>query len=401
MDLILWLPYGCEIRSIANGNRALTRAPVRTCRRLSEICAPVLFRSVCIEEVDPERHHHLAKSVQKLGRFFHALTLSLEDGLTNGEDLPIYSMLPHMPNVRSLTVVHEREDCAPHTALQQATDKFTQLEDVTIHERNYDEGFDHLPTPRVETTTTFFHHFLRTILETHASHIKSLHLYTLLPLHCSIYIKMRDETPNLQLVTFAGVIDEALEDEFEAPIPWASGKTGSLKGLTFLNCHLHYGRFARNVLLGVYGTRLERATLMACGTRDDNILDVPPTSTPVHGSIDSLRLNHFDPWELSTVSIIPVRDLSLTRAHPMAFVELPTLLKGLPDTGSSHVGFRGLERLRMSQKLSFEHTWRLREEGTRQAYEELKTACVERGIELSLDAVESTSSHDRICAYVG
>ena len=25
MDLILWLPYGCEIRSIVNSNRALTR----------------------------------------------------------------------------------------------------------------------------------------------------------------------------------------------------------------------------------------------------------------------------------------------------------------------------------------------------------------------------------------
>ena len=175
------------------------------------------------------------------------------------------------------------------------------------------------------------------------------------------------------------VIDEALEDEFEASIPWASGIPGSLKRPIFLNCHLHYGRFARHVLLGVYGTRLESATLMTCGTRDDNILDVPPAPTPVHGSIDSLRLNHFDPWGLSAVSIIPVRDLSLTRAHAMAFLELPTLLKGSPDTGSSHVGFRGLEWLRMSQKLSFEDTWRRLDEGARQAYEELKRSVCTAG----------------------
>ena len=133
-----------------------------------------------------------------------------------------------------------------------------------MRESNYDEGFDHLPTPRVETTTPFFRHFLRTTLETHASHMKPLQLYTLLPLHYSMYNKMRGETPNLRLVTFAGVIDEALADEFEASIPWESGTTGSLEGLTFLNCHLHYSRFARNALLGVYGTRLDSATLMAC-----------------------------------------------------------------------------------------------------------------------------------------
>lgn len=354
-----------------------------------------------MKEIDPERHHHLGKSAQKLGQFVHRLTLTLENGLANSENLPIYCMLPYMPNVRSMTVVHEREDCAPHTALQQAIVRFPQLEDVTIREENYDVGFDHLPTPRVEVTTTFFHHFLRTVLDTHASHIKSLHLCTLLPLHRSIYIKMRDETPNLRLVTFAGNIDDALEDEFEAPIPWASGKTSSLKGLTFLNCHLHYGRFARNVLSGVYGIRLENVTLMACGTRDENMLDIPPTSTPVRGSIDSMQLNHFDPWEVSTMSLIPVRELSLTRAHALAFAELPTILEGLPNTDSSHIGFRGLERLRLSPKLSIEETWRRLDEGTKQAYDELKEACVQREIELSLDAVESTTSHDRICTYIG
>ena len=140
---------------------------------------------------------------------------------------------------------------------------------------------------------------------------------------------------------------------------------------------------------------------MACGTKDDNMLDIPPTSTPVYGSIDSMQLNHFDLWELSTMSLIPVRDLSLTRAHAQAFVELPALLKGLPNTGSPYSGFRGLERLRLSPMLSYEDTWRRLGEETRQAYEELKVACVQRGIELSLDAVESTSFHDQICMYIG
>jgi hypothetical protein len=61
-------------------------------------------------------------------------------------------MLPHMPNVRCLTVVHERDDCAPHTAFQQAVDKFLQLEEVTLREKNYDVSFDFLPPPTVEAS---------------------------------------------------------------------------------------------------------------------------------------------------------------------------------------------------------------------------------------------------------
>jgi hypothetical protein len=359
----------------------------------------VLFRSVLLEEVDPEHHLQLVTSMHKLGPFVHRLTLNLEYGLANSENLPIYHALPYISNIRSLTVVHEREDSAPHVALHQALDKFTQLENVTLLERDYDTSFDLLPLPNVEVTTTFFHHFLRTVLETHANHIKSLHLFTLLPLHRSLYIKMRDEVPNLRLATFAGNIVDELENEFEAPIPWASGKTNSLKKLIFLNCHLHCGRFARNVLCGVYGTQLESATLMACGTTDDNVLDVPTTFTPVHGSIDSMRIDHFDQWELSAMSLIPVRDLSLTRAHAQAFVDLPTIL--MMGLVNSHIGFKGLKRLRLSPKLSLEDTWGKLDEEIRQAYEELKEACVQRGVELSLDAVGSTSSHDRVCTYIG
>ena len=380
----------------------IRRLQSRTCKRLSAVCTPVLFRSVLLEEVDSENHHQLVTCMQKLGQFVHSLTLNLEYGLANSDNLPVYHALPYMSNIRSLTVVHEREDPAPHVALHQVLDKFTQFEDVTLREKDYDTGFDLLPLPNVEVTTTFFHHFLRTVLETHASRIKSIHLSTLLPLHHSLYIKIRDEAPNLRLVTFAGNIDEELEDEFEFPIPWASGKTNSLKGLTFLNCHLHCGRFTRNVLRGVYGAQLESVTLMACGTTDDNVLDVPPTSAPVHGSIGSIRLNHFDPWELSALSLIPVRELSLTRAHAQAFLELPTILMmGLGNTENTHIGFKGLKRLRLSPKLLLEDTRMSRDEEIRQAYEDLKEACVQRGVELSLDAVESTSSHDRVCTYIG
>jgi hypothetical protein len=213
---------------------------------------------------------------------------------------------------------------------------------------------------------------------------------------------MRDETPSLRFVTFAGNIDKGVQHEFEAPIPWASGKINSLKSLTFLNCHLHVGGFARNVLCGVYGTRLKNVALMACGSSNDNMLDIPPTSTPVHGSIDSMQFNHFDPWELSAISVIPVQDLSLTRAHARAFADLPTLLvKGLPNLDSPDIRFKGLKRLRLSPRLALEDTGRGLGEGIKHAYEELKGVCVERGIEISLDAVESTSSHDRVCKYVG
>jgi hypothetical protein len=75
--------------------------------------------------------------------------------------------------------------------------------------------------------------------------------------------------PNLQFITFAGNIDATLQGRFEEPTPWASGKTGALKGLTLSRCELHSMYFARNVLCGVYGTRLKAVRIIACGT--DNL----------------------------------------------------------------------------------------------------------------------------------
>jgi len=366
---------------------------------MAAVCAPLLFRSVSLQEVGAGRH--TAKTL-KFGQFVHNLTLIMENGVSNDVALPIYELLSHLPNTRALTVIHDREDCAPHTALQCAVDNFPKLECVTVQEMNYDPGFTQSPQPNVDVSATFFHHFLRVVLNVHAARIRSLHLHTLLPLHPDIYLQIRDGAPNLQFITFAGNIDMTLQGRFEESTPWASGESGALKGLTLSRCELHSTHFARNILCGVYGTRLEDVRIIACGTDDLNYSHTPPDLTPVPVSIDNLHIHHPLAWELSVMAFVPVHDMSITRPHPGAFVKLPSLMEErLPNADGSIIGFNGLKRLRLSPKLALEETWEKFDRTARVAYEELRKRCELRGIELSLDAVDPASSHDRVCTYIG
>jgi len=336
------------------------------------------------------------------GNFVHNLTLIMENGVSNDKVLPIYDLLSHFPNTRALTIIHDREDLTSHTALLCAVEQFSELECVTLQEKNYDPGFTDLPHPNVDVSATFFHHFLRAVLDVHATRIRYLHLHTLLPLHPDIYLLIRDGMPNLQSITLAGNIDIILQGRFEEPTPWASGETGALKSFTLSRCELHSMYFARNVLIGVYGTRLKTVRIISCGT--DNLEESYdlPACTLIPVSIDNLHLHHPLAWELSVMAFIPVHDMSITRPHPEAFVELPSLLEErLPNTDGSLIGFSGLKRLRLSAKLALDETWEKFDQTAKVAYGLLKERCELRGIELSLDAVEPASSHDRICTYIG
>ena len=371
----------------------------RTCKLLAAICAPLLFRSISVEEVGSERH---TENTLKFGNFVRDLTLIVENGVSNDKVLPIYGLLSHFPNIRTLVIIHDREDVASHRALQCAVNKFPELERITVEEKKYNPGFTHLPHPNVDVSATFFHHFLRAVLNVHATRIRSLQLHTLLPLHPDVYLQIRDGMPNLQSFTLAGNIDMELRGQFEEPTPWASGKTGALKDFTLSRCELHTLYFTRNILSGVYGTHLKAVKIISCGTDDIEESYNLPAFTQIPVSIDDLRLHHALAWELSVMAFISVHDMSITRPHPQAFLELPSLLEEkLPNTDGLFVGFRGLKRLRLSAKLALDGTWEKFDRSAKLAYEELRERCELRGIELSLDAVEPPSLHDLVCTYIG
>ena len=371
----------------------------RTCKRLAAICAPLLFRSISLEEVGSERH---TENTLKFGNFVHDLTLIMENGVSNGKVLPIYGLLSHFPNIRHLVVIHDREDLASHTALQRAFYGFPELECVTVQEKKYNPGFTHLPHPNVDVSTTFFHHFLRAVLNVYATRIRSLHLHTLLPLHPDVYLQIRDGLPNLQSLSLAGNIDTKLRGRFEEPAPWASGKTRALKDFTLSCCELHSVYFTRNILSGVYGTHLRTVRIISCGVDHIEESRILPAFTQIPVSIDDLRLHHPLAWELSVMAYIPVLEMSITRPHPQAFLELPNLLEErLPDTDGLSTGFSGLKRLRLSARLASDGTWEKFDRSARLAFEKLKERCELRGIELSLDAVEPASLHDLVCTYIG
>lgn len=246
-------------------------------------------------------------------------------GLADNEEQPIYDILWHMPNIRSLTIVHEREDTAYHTPLQRALDKLQHLEAVTLREKNYDPAFPYLDEPQVALSQTFFHRFLENILIVHGRRLQALHIYTLLPLDQALYVKIRDETPKLQSVTFSGNITVALREKFGEPTPWASGQTGSLKSIIIDTCEGgHAGYFAHNVLRGVYGTQLMEAGVIACGASDDEWF-VPSITIQSLGSVDRFFIDHMFSWEMEALSRIPTRELSFTRLIPDNFIQLPNL----------------------------------------------------------------------------
>ena len=135
-----------------------------TCKTLAIFCAPILFRSISLDEVDSKSQCRLAENVQGLGELVHELTFCLTSDSTDGEEFEVYQMLAHMPNVRAMTVVHEREDMARHAALLTTIDQFSHIERVTMLERDYHPYFNHLPARDVEVSQTFFHQFLHNIV---------------------------------------------------------------------------------------------------------------------------------------------------------------------------------------------------------------------------------------------
>lgn len=155
------------------------------------------------------------------------------------------------------------------------------------------------------------------------------------------------------------------------------------------------GHFARDVMAGVYGKSLKEVSTIACGLPDDeDIPYIPPVGTPALASINRLQIDHFVLWELSAMSFIPVRDLSLTQTSLEAFVELPILLeKRSYGPNGTWVAFPGLEHLRLSPALASQEELEELEDRVRYAFQELKEVCLRRGVQLSLDADEHLMSN--------
>ena len=377
----------------------IRRFPSSTCKRLAEVCAIVLFHSLRLNEIDSEFHRRLSDTIEKVGPFVRDLTLSVDDRTDDEEDQPTHDVLSQLPNVRCLTVIHEREDVADHSPLHQLVPRFSHLEEVTFYEDDYWPGWSlphphaALPSPHARLTSTFFHRFLHTILKVHGNHLRGLHIYTVLLLDKEIYLKIRDNTPNLRSITFTANIGSSLHGLFTDSTPWVSG---SLDQIRLQSCRgVHMGHFARDLLAGVYGTSLKEVSVIACGPHDyEDTPYIPPVGTPARASINRLRIDHFVMWGLSAMSFIPVRDLSLTQICPQSFVELPILLeKRSPDPGGVYLAFPGLEQLRLSPKLASQEKVARLDNTILNAFQDLKGVCLRRGVALSLDADEHLISY--------
>ena len=364
------------------------RLPSRTCKRLAEISAPAFFHSVCLKEVDTERHRRLAENAQHLGGLVRHLRLILEDDLVDNNDFTIYELLASMPSVRYLTIIHRQQDVAQHTLLQQAVEKFARLEEVTIQEKDYDPDDIYESTPNVAIAMTFFHIFLSRVLEVHSMNLRALHLYTLLPLHPLLYRDLRDKTPNLRSITFTTNIGADAEDVFSEPTPWASGQLGHLENLTFQNCSgTNTDRLVQNILQGVYGKRLKEVQFICSGEYLSHIPE--PPSLQVFASLERLHFDYINLEELSTIAFLPIQELSLTHMTHSALCRLPMLLEGGSSSSVGvQPGFRGLKKLRLDPKFVYEIYWKVFSGECKAAYEELlERSLPQRDIQLSLDAI--------------
>ena len=350
-----------------------------TCKALANLCAPILFRSISLEEADSKRQWRLAETVQRVGELVHELRFTLKGGSTDDQNFRVYRMLAKMPNIRAVSVVHEREDTASHTAFLTTINQLLQFESLTLQEKNYNPAFNSLPFRRVEVAQTFFHQFLHKVVKLHGHRLTALHLFTLLPLSDDLYIKIRDSTPNLREITIVGSIGVELRGRFSEPILWASGKTGSLESLMLHTCAgVHAGSFTQNVICGAYGHHLKSVCLVACGYSRTDVPSVPTASTPAQATVHCLHLDHMSGWELEALSFIPVQELSLTRLLPGDVLQLPALLT---------TGFYGMREMRLIPRMASLEAWEDVSKEAGGVYKDVQERCLQRGVQLSFDAV--------------
>ena len=217
-------------------------------------------------------------------------------------------ILSGTPQLRALTITYDKNDLS-HSHLLSITPRLSAVTSITFL-----EAADGMPSPDLapdECSEHIVHHFLAAMIKHHGRNLRSIRLFGTLKIDQSLFIQLRENTPNLQTLVIRRTLSLELSSLFREPKPWSCAAT--LQSLILIQCCIPSQYIATQLALGTFGS-IRHCSLFACGDPTDN-QSLRTTATWRVPPLDTLRIDHFLDWEVDSLSIISTRVLIATRVE--------------------------------------------------------------------------------------
>ena len=343
-----------------------------------DLVTPLIYRNVSLDTIPGvsvndssfmegslTRTQRLSHRIHAVGPFIrHASIRVLKPDFWHRAldvDTAIACIFSATPQLESLTIIYDREDCNPsfHSPLLDAVPHLTALKHLTFREDEPPRGVIVPDVPFEECDSHIANRLLAAIIKHHGQGIHTIMLYGRIELDLRLFEQLRSETPNLQTLHIRISLSFRHHSLLGDPQRWSCSRT--LQSLTFLQCNFNSGYIATHLALGTFGS-LQSCALFSIGygTAGESIKANATWKGP---PLQTFRLDHFMHWELDALSLVSTRVLVVTtidRAYLTSLVWKPT-------------AFPCVERIRVSTEWEKDELLNLRE------------AAASRGVEVDAD----------------
>jgi len=305
--------------------------PRRTCKFLANLCTPTLFQSLDLTRLRSGDQEFLFKFISKLGHAVKDLSLNMmldSRSRAEGEDFNA-RVLDHCDAVRRLTIFHEKDDESEPRPLFDNIRGLSSLEE--IHIIDADEWLDFWDDiPSIDAPKHLAHRLLDVVLDAHASHLRSIVLFGVLPLSIATFEKIQHTVPKLSRLEIIRGLSVHHRESLATPAAWACA--ANLQHVSLTRCRgAHAAIFTRQLAAGAIG-HLRTLYMSICGAwSDDETL--PGAAKWTIPALEVLELDHFAEWEMRHFAMIHVKKVFLSRVWQMAGMrEAQALIKAMTDT---------------------------------------------------------------------
>jgi len=311
------------------------------------------------------RSQKLSHQIPTVGRLIRDVSIRiLEPQLWHRAlemDMATSNILFGTPQLQALTITYGKYDfdASFHSPLLDVIPRLSTVTSITCREADPRNGGPVSDVIFDDCSKHVVNHFLAAMLTHHGRNLRSIRLLGTLKIDRSLFVQLRDNTPNLQTLGIRRSLSLELSSLLREPKLWSCAAT--LQTLIMIQCSIHSEYIATQLALGTLGS-IRNCSLFACGDSTDN-QSLQTTATWKGPPLDTFRVDHFLGWEVNLLSIIATRVLIVTRVERRHLIDLMWKPSAFPQVA----------QLRISNK------WRVEE------LDDLRRAAASRGAEVVTD----------------
>ena len=304
---------------------------------MCNLATPLIYRTVNLDVAPGEsadnfesrlercitRSQNLSYQIPTFGRLIQDVSIRILPQLWHRAlemDVATSNILLGTSQLRALTITYGKYDFdAPfHSPLLDVIPHLSAVTSITFREADPPKSGPLSDVAFENCSKHVVNHFLAAMLTHHGRNLRSIRLFGTLKIDQSLFVQLRDHTPNLQTLGIRRTLSLELGSLFREPKPWSSSAT--LQTLIVIQCSIHSEYLATQLALGIFGS-IRHCSLFACGDPTDN-QSLQTTATWRGPPLDSFRMDHFLGWEVDSLSIIATRALIATRVERRHLINL-------------------------------------------------------------------------------